>query len=337
MLILKEKLKQAFITGTKYVIMLAGNTVNYGDSMKKRHILRILVLLFVLAAVLIYDSNTRPVITEYEISSPEVPGNFDGFTVVQLSDLHGVSLGKDNSPIIEMTAEAKPDVIAITGDMVDSAEDLVPMDALVAELVKIAPVYYVSGNHEWGAGGEDEMEAIARVLSEIIPDFDPNATFNRGVRSIDAVEAILAAHGAVYLSNSFELLEKDGESIVLAGVDDPNGPFDMIKPNELVDIINSERDAPYTILLGHRNYWVEKYPDLEVDIILCGHAHGGIVRLPVLGGVLGTGFEFFPEHVDGAVESGSYTMIVSRGIGNSIPVPRFLNNPEIVVLKLKSE
>ncbi len=274
--------------------------------MKKRRTLKIIILLLVLAALL-YDSNSRIVVTEYALSSPRLPESFDGFTVVQLSDIHGAEFGEDNARLIEKTAAAQPDIIAITGDMVDEETDMAIIDALLAELVEIAPVYYVSGNHEWGA------------------------------RRMEELEAVLARRGVRYLSNEYEFLEKSGESIVLAGVEDPNGPFDMMKPEEMVDIINDEAGESLVLLLGHRNYWTEKYPELEVDIIMCGHAHGGIVRLPFAGGVLGTGFELFPENVDGAVESGRYTMIVSRGLGNSIPVPRFLNNPEIVVLKLESE
>jgi len=275
--------------------------------MKKRKLPIILLLLLAALVALTLDSNTRIVVTQYTLSSEKLPESFDGFTVVQLSDIHGSEFGKENHRLIEKTAAAEPDIIAITGDMVDEETDAAVIDSLLGRLVDIAPVYYVSGNHEWGAGRMDE------------------------------VRELLDRHGVQCLSNEYELISRGDDSIVLAGVEDPNGPYDMIKPIELVDIIEEERGDGFRLLLGHRNYWVEKYPELEVDIIMCGHAHGGIVRLPFTGGVLGAGFEFFPEHVDGAVDSGRYTMIVSRGLGNSIPVPRFLNNPEIVVLKLEKE
>jgi len=275
--------------------------------MKKRKLPIILLLLLAALVALTLDSNTRIVVTQYTLSSEKLPESFDGFTVVQLSDIHGSEFGKENHRLIEKTAAAEPDIIAITGDMVDEETDAAVIDSLLGRLVDIAPVYYVSGNHEWGAGRMDE------------------------------VRELLDRHGVQCLSNEYELISRGDDSIVLAGVEDPNGPYDMIKPTELVDIIEEDRGDGFRLLLGHRNYWVEKYPELEVDIIMCGHAHGGIVRLPFTGGVLGAGFEFFPEHVDGAVDSGRYTMIVSRGLGNSIPVPRFLNNPEIVVLKLEKE
>lgn len=274
--------------------------------MKKRRALKIILLLALVLAALIYDSNSRVVVTEHTVAADALPEVFDGFTVVQLSDIHGARLW-DSGKLAEKVAAAQPDIIAITGDMVDEETDMEAIDSLLARLAEIAPVYYVTGNHEWGA---HRVEELVEVLDR---------------------------RGVTYLSNSYEKLEREGESIVLAGVEDPNGPYDMIKPDELVDIIENEQGEAFTLLLGHRNYWVEKYPELEVDIIMCGHAHGGIVRLPVLGGVLGTGFELFPEHIEGLVESGRYTLVISRGLGNSIPVPRFLNNPEIVVLTLKSE
>lgn len=273
----------------------------------KHKIILILLALTIICTGLFIDSNTRIVVTEYEIGSRWLPESFDGFTVVQLSDIHGKSFGEDNIKLLEKVSAAGPDIIAITGDMADKDSDMSVLDQLLAALTEIAPVYYVSGNHEWGEGLMDELETM------------------------------FARYGVNYLSNGYVLLSSGEEEIVLAGVEDPNSWAAMPTPDEVVDIIKNEQNDKFTVLLGHRNYWAEKYPELEVDIILCGHAHGGIIRLPLLGGVLGTGFELFPEHVDGVTQSGRYSMIVSRGLGNSAGIPRFLNNPEIVVLKLKSE
>ena len=277
--------------------------------MKKRRIILIIIILvlaLVLAAMLA-DSAWRIVVTEYSVRSEKLPESFDGFTVVQLSDLHGAEFGKGNARLIEKTAEAEPDIIVLTGDFADKDTDMAVIESLMTELTEIAPVYYVSGNHEWGAG------------------------------RIDEIKEIFAEHGVRYLSNEYLLLERGDENIVLTGVEDPNAYANMPGPTDVVEQIESEVGESFRLLLGHRNYWADRYPGLDVDVILCGHAHGGIVRLPWLGGVLGTGFELFPDNIDGAVESGRYTMIISRGLGNSTPVPRFLNNPEIVVLKLENE
>ncbi len=276
----------------------------------KKHRKRIIIdLVIVLAvALLLLDSSCRIVTSEYTVSSPALPESFEGFTIVQLSDIHGRIFGKDSAGLVKKTAAQEPDIIVISGDMADeNMEDLSEMESLLGQLREIAPVYYVSGNHEWWAGWLPELEEI------------------------------FARQDVRYLKNEYVMLERGGESVALLGVEDPNGPAGMIKPPELVEALESEKGESFRILLGHRNYWRDTYPELDVDLIFCGHAHGGIVRLPFIGGLVGTNFDIFPDDVDGAVESGRYTMIVSRGLGNSVPVPRFLNNPELVVVKLESE
>lgn len=267
---------------------------------------QVFTLLLLLLAVLLADSAGRVVVSEYIVSSPLLSEAFDGFRIVQLSDVHGAEFGEGNGVLLEKVKEAAPDLIALTGDLIDKDTEMAAVNRLLEGLTAIAPVYFVSGNHEWGDG-----------------DFD-------------ALRTLLDKHSVTYLQNEHLLLERGEASIVLAGVEDPNGWKDMPTPEETVDIILEEQGECFTVLLGHRNYWVEEYPDLMVDLILCGHAHGGIIRLPFVGGVIGTGRELFPDYVDGAFESGRYTMIVSRGLG-SAPIPRFLNNPEIVSVTLQSE
>ena len=130
--------------------------------------------------------------------------------------------------------------------------------------------------------------------------------------------------------------ELDGQRILLCGVEDPNSYADMITPAELVSHLREEEggETP-VILLGHRNNWVEKYPELDVDVILCGHCHGGIVRLPFLGGLFSSNASLFPTYDAGAYAGEKYTMIVSRGLGIVHGLPRIGNPPEIVELTLR--
>ena len=270
-------------------------------------IILVFTALVLLIVVLLAVSRYMIEVTEYTVSSPRLPESFDGFRIAQVSDLHGTEFGKDNEKLIEKLQQSRPDIIAITGDMADENTDMEVIERFLSAAVKIAPVYYVSGNHEWSCGCLGEL----RELFE--------------------------KYGVTYLSNDYELLSRGEDSIVLAGVEDPNGRADMSTPGEFVQQLNADFPDSYIVMLGHRNYWIERYPDLEVDIILCGHAHGGIVRVPFFGGLLGAGFKLFPEHVDGVNTSGRYSMIVSRGLGNSVPVPRFLNRPELVVVTLKKD
>jgi predicted MPP superfamily phosphohydrolase len=265
----------------------------------------VMAALILVIAAIILDSRFRLVTTEYELYSDDLPAAFDGFRVVQLSDLHGAEFGEDNGRLLKRVAKAEPDIIALTGDFISSPEDVEPLRPFLAELVTLAPVYFVSGNHDWASGA---IERLAALLSEL---------------------------GIVYLRNQHVALSRGGESIILAGVEDPNGWADMPKPDQVVENIRAEYPEGYVLLLAHRNYWAERYPDLDVNLILCGHGHGGIVRLPFIGGLIGTNMNLMPKYDAGLYSAARYEMLVSRGLGNSIAVPRFLNNGEIVVAVLR--
>ena len=143
---------------------------------------------------------------------------------------------------------------------------------------------------------------------------------------------MLERHGVRSLRNESVTPERGGERVALSGVEDPNGRADQPSPEAVAAAIPGET---FRVLLGHRNYWPEEYPDLPVDLILCGHAHGGVIRLPLLGGVLDHHGTLFPAYTDGVFETDAYSMVVSRGLGNIGGVPRFCNNPEIVVVVRK--
>ena len=277
---------------------------------KKKHKgLAVTGAILLLTAAVFLDSRFRIVNTEYSLNYNNLPESFDGYRVVQLSDLHTAQFGKDNERLIDSVTEQKPDIIVITGDLLvrhmgrTDGEQTKAITPFLEKLVKIAPCYFVSGNHEWASGEIGELAALLENLN------------------------------IIYLNNEFVLLEKGGESIVLAGVEDPNWPADMMKPDELAGIISRNYPDKYTLLLSHRNNWLTKYPDLPVDTVLCGHAHGGIVRLPLVGGLLGTEMDFLPKYDAGVFNEGNYDMVVSRGLGGQIP--RFLNNPELVTVVLK--
>lgn len=247
-------------------------------------------------------------VTRLELGLEGLPEGFDGFRIVQLSDLHGSRFGEGNARLIEKVRAEEPELIALTGDFLDEGKterELPELEALVRELAAIAPVYFVSGNHDWASGE-------AYTLFET-----------------------LEAAGAVCLRNEYLRLERGGDSIVLAGVDDPNGPAEMAEPDEFVAQLRKEAPEDFVLLLAHRAYWAEKYPELDVDLILCGHTHGGVVRLPFVGGLAASNMGLFPEYDAGLFELPGYTLFISRGLGNSVPLPRFLNTPELVSITLR--
>lgn len=266
----------------------------------------ILALIAAAAAFLIKDSRDDLEISRYEVKSQKLPESFDGFKIVQLSDLHGAEFGEDGMELVEKVKELEPDIIALTGDFVTDEGDLAAVKKLAGRLTELCPVYFVSGNHEFGSG-----LAIK-------------------------VRNILERAGVKYLSNEYLTISRGEDEILLGGVEDPLAYADMLSPDELAQKMNDAAPDAFKILLGHRNYWMTEYPELPVDLIFCGHAHGGLIRIPGVGGLIGTDRRLFPDFDAGQFNNGRYTLIVSRGLGNSVPIPRIFNRPEIVCVELSS-
>lgn len=266
----------------------------------------ILALIAAAAAFLIKDSRDDLEISRYEVKSQKLPESFDGFKIVQLSDLHGAEFGEDGMELVEKVKELEPDIIALTGDFVTDEGDLAAVERLAARLVKLCPVYFISGNHEFGSG------LAVKVRN------------------------ILERAGVKYLSNEYLTISRGEDGILLGGVEDPLAYADMLSPDELAQKMNDAAPDAFKILLGHRNYWMTEYPELPVDLIFCGHAHGGLIRIPGVGGLIGTDRRLFPDFDAGEYNNGRYTLIVSRGLGNSVSIPRIFNRPEIVCVELSS-
>lgn len=263
----------------------------------------IITLLCLVGYILVRDSAEHLELKRCTVTNHKLSQSFSGFKIVQLSDFHGAELVTD---IVETVREQKPDIIALTGDFITDEGDLPAVEQLVSQLTDICEVYFISGNHDFASGRIAELSDI------------------------------LSSRGVKYLKNEYVTIQRGGESIVLAGVEDPNSWADLEPPDAFLKRVRAEHPDDYIVLLGHRNYWMEKYPDLPVELILCGHAHGGIVRIPGVGGLLSTDRTLFPDYEAGMYDNGNYTMIVSRGLGNSISVPRLMNRPEIVSIELKN-
>ncbi len=273
--------------------------------MKKHRILLLTLLIFLLGLVWsVYSSRYRLQITYDSLTSSSLPRGFDGYRIVQLTDLHAAEFGENNCKLVEKIQALHPDMISMTGDFIEQESDISVTETLIAQLTDIAPVYVVSGNHDWASGAANELRA--------------------------AIESA----GGVWLGNSCRELTKDNDRIILAGVEDPNSYAEMIQPDELMDQIALAYPDTFTILLAHRNDWPEKYPNLQTDLILCGHGHGGVIRLPFVGGLLDTTRTLFPTYDAGLFPCNRYTMVVSRGLGGNFPIPRLWNRPEILCLDL---
>ena len=249
-------------------------------------------------------------------TSPALPAAFDGLRIVQLSDLHNREFGQDNAELYKAVENASPDVIFLTGDLVDeyAAEPVPYARSVGAALSAIAPTYYVTGNHEWAHG---------------------NAV-------VEEIKAALREAGVTVLSNEFVPLERDGDAILIAGIDDPNGYADQKTPDGLAGEIYSAYDDPFWLLLAHRNNLFNgRYCRLGADLTFSGHAHGGIWRLPFTDGLVDTNLHFLPSFTSGFYrctdeDCEGAEVFVSRGLGNS---PRWafrlFNRPQVAVITLK--
>lgn len=284
--------------------------------MKTKRIRRFFIWLVVIAALLAAGWlwfqwqcwGIQATVTQVELSA--LPEEFDGLRIVHLSDIHGHEFGENSAELLALVREQEPDLIVVTGDLIDQESQLAMVPALAKGLCAIAPTYYVTGNHEWACCDVRELKGLLREC------------------------------GVTVLDNKYVVLERGGASVVLAGVDDPNGYADQTTPEELYAQIEGEQPGLFTLLLAHRNDEFDRYAAAGYDLVLCGHAHGGIVRLPFTDGLLGTDRSFFPDRTAGVYTQGDSTLFVSRGLGNNTtPIQgfRLFNRPDLAVVELVTE
>jgi len=297
-------------------------------------VLIILLILTIPGIILFIDSNTRLVTTEYKLNYSNLPEAFDRYRIVVLADVHGAQHGDNNENLIDAVKDANPDMIAIVGDLIDRYQpgktvekQLEIARKLVEGLMDVAPVYFVTGNHEWDSG---EVRSLLTLLEESGVTVLQNQ-YKLLERAAASGEDLEDAENAGGVENA------ESGTFILVGVDDPNGPADMVKPDELIENIRQKENPGFIMVLSHRNYNLKMYDRLEADLVLSGHAHGGMVRLPLTDGLIGPQSDFFPTYTSGVYSSGETNMVVSRGIGNHLGWTRFLNNPEVVVVELRVE
>jgi hypothetical protein len=269
-----------------------------------KKILRIIIGL-VLVVIFCIINNKWLVTTTYKIESKKLPKSFDGMRIVQVSDLHDATFGNKQDRLIKKVQNAKPDAIFLTGDVIDrNRYDLEGSIHAVAGFVEIAPVYYVTGNHE-----------IA-------------------VNKVSEIKGALTELGVNVLSNGTLPFEKDGEIIQIVGIEDPLAGTDT---QAMLDTaLLQQSKGSFKLLLAHRPEYMKIYAENNIDIAFSGHAHGGQFRLPGVGGLIAPGQGFFPKYTAGTVEVDHMTQVISRGLGNSLMPVRLLNLPEIVVVELHS-
>lgn len=276
-----------------------------------------LVLIIILLAAGLIRSKHSLSVSHYTISNPEFQSSI---RILQLSDLHNSEFGRDNQRLIKKVQEQKPDLILLTGDIVNSDEERVDIAGnVIAELCKIAPVYCSNGNHEM--------------------EYEQNYGTD--------VDNLYQEAGATVLEKAYQDIEIKGQQIRLGGIYGYCLPEMYLATGEanesecafLKDFQNTELP---TILMCHMPVcWMinNGLDEWDVDFIFAGHVHGGEVILPFAGGLYGPDFGWFPGSLEGVFSSkdNSKKLVLSRGLGTSEKIPRFNNIPEIVVVDIQGK
>lgn len=291
-------------------------------SNRKKYIKSALVLLIVIALLLFCSYQNRHLETTYYTYKAEQLGaDLEGYRIVQISDLHNVKFGKNNQKLVDRIRECEPDMIVLTGDLVDSNHTNVDRAVqFVDEIVKICPIYYVTGNHEYWLEKSEYDELMDGLVSA----------------------------GVVILDNQVVEISRGDAKFRLVGLDDrslADGTLEALLSDESIrnnqaeqkeEIADNEDsgEKELTVVLAHEPQYLARYAGTGVDLVLSGHAHGGQFRLPFVGGIVAPDQGFLPEYTAGEYYMNGTEMIVSRGLGNSVIPVRLFNYPEIVCVDL---
>ena len=272
-------------------------------------IFSIICLLLILCGIYFYFENTTLEVSTYQIASNKIPNEFNNYKIIQISDFHNNTSSKLTKKLIAEIKNQKPNIIVITGDLIDSTKTNVDIAIdMIKEIIEIAPVYYVTGNHE---ARTNEYDNLKSQMIEL---------------------------GVKILENEAQEIQLNNSTINILGINDTSF-------NKERDILDSEivksnmeniryNEDDFTILLSHRPEVFKIYVEKNIDLVFTGHAHGGQIRLPFIGGIIAPNQGAFPEYTDGIYREKDTTMVVSRGIGNSIIPFRVNNRPELVIVEL---
>lgn len=260
------------------------------------------MLLHIILVVFCFYQNNHLVVTYYNY-------DYDGIDcrIVQISDLHNVELWFDKDYVCNKVAELEPDIIVVTGDVVDSNHtDIASAINTMEGLAQIADTYYVTGNHEY-----------------LLQD-NELADLCDGMRKA----------GVRVMFDETIIIDDYGQPFVLIGIDDKSLNNETLK--QLAVQCKTNCGDGLEVVLAHEPQYMDAYTDAEVDLVLAGHAHGGQFIFPFIGAVVAPNQGFFPQLTSGSITKKNTTMIISRGLGNSVIPVRVFNYPEIVVIDIFS-
>lgn len=271
------------------------------------------LILICLLVVFCYFENNAIIVSHFKMASEDIPVSFDGCVIVQVSDLHNKLFGKNQQRLMKKIKKENPDIIVVTGDLVDSNHPDVEKALLfIDEAVRLAPVYFVTGNHDNWLSEENTKKLY------------------------DGLEAA----GVIVLDDEVHELAKgnEEETLYLMGVDDATlGTESKLRATLDSMMQESDSDSAFRILLAHEPQLMPVYAEYDIELVLSGHAHGGQFRIPFIGGFVAPDQGFLPKYTKGLYPENDTSMIVSCGLGNSVIPQRLLNRPELVTITLIHE
>ena len=265
---------------------------------------KFIILIFILGIVLFFRyENHHLVVSCCTYQNDKITAETDGYRIVQISDLHNAKFGQNNEKLIRKIAGLEPDMIAVTGDLVDSNHtDLDVAIHFMESVTQICPVYYVTGNHEYWLDEKDRIKLYTEMEKA----------------------------GVFLLQNEAVTISVSETSFSLIGLDDRS-----LSDGTLSSLMQDCDSDCLRVVLAHEPQYIEKYSQTGVELVFCGHAHGGQFILPFLGAVVAPDQGLFPKYTAGEYRMGNTTMYVSRGLGNSVIPIRLFNDPEIVCVELR--
>lgn len=265
-----------------------------------------IICIFLFLIIGIFDNQLG--ITTYEYKSNKLPEDFNNYSIVQISDLHSSYFGKKQENLIDAVSKTKPDLILLTGDMIDRKNtDYDSVSILFEKLVQLAPVYAISGNHELDS---------STIMSKM--------------------NTLYRTYGITLLDNTSVQISKGNSKIQIAGLKHWGAmgcKWTSYYVEKNTPHLNNNK---FGILLNHRSDMLSYFSKTNYSLVLSGHTHGGIIRLPYVGGLINNDATLFPKYDSGVFTENQTTLIVNRGLGNSNLLPRIYNPPEIVHILLRS-
>ncbi|MBD3107483.1 metallophosphoesterase [Bacillus sp. AGMB 02131] len=274
---------------------------------KRKNLLIVIALTIVALFAFFTYQNNAITISEINYKNDKVPEAFNGYKILHISDLHNKEFGDKQSSILAKIKKINPDVIVITGDLIDSNRTNIDVSLdLINGAIDVAPIYYVSGNHEEHSGIYNQLKSR------------------------------LEEAGVIVLDNKKTEVIKDDQSTEIIGLSDIafNNGNNWLNGDLLNTLV--EKNGTFKILLSHRPELFEIYSNSNADLVFSGHAHGGQVRIPFVGGLIAPEQGFFPELTEGIHTSNDTSIVISRGLGNSVVPVRIFNRPELIVVTLSN-